>query len=50
MLTSIDADGTKKGFDVELNEAVSSSVSIPIISSGGAGKIEHVETLMEVML
>jgi len=35
MLTSIDKEGTKKGFDIELNRAVSSAVSIPIISSGG---------------
>lgn len=38
MLTSIDAEGTKKGFDLELNEAVANAVSIPVISSGGAGK------------
>jgi len=35
MLTSIDKEGTKKGFDVELNEAVSKAVSIPVITSGG---------------
>ena len=35
MLTSIDKEGTKKGFDIELNQAVSAAVSIPIISSGG---------------
>lgn len=35
MLTSIDKEGTKKGFDIELNQAVSNAVSIPIISSGG---------------
>ena len=35
MLTSIDKEGTKKGFDIELNKAVSEAVSIPIISSGG---------------
>jgi len=37
MLTSIDKEGTKKGYDIELNEIVSKSVSIPIIASGGAG-------------
>ena len=37
LITSIDNEGTKKGFDSELNEKVSSSVSIPVISSGGAG-------------
>jgi len=38
MLTSIDKEGTKKGFDIELNKMVSQIVTIPIISSGGAGK------------
>jgi len=38
MLTSIDKEGTKKGFDIELNKMVSQVVTIPIISSGGAGK------------
>ena len=41
LLTSMDADGTKDGFDLKLTEAVSSSLSIPVIASGGAGKIEH---------
>lgn len=41
LLTSIDADGTKQGYDIELTKAVVSSVSIPVIASGGAGKIEH---------
>lgn len=38
MLTSIDKEGTKKGFDIELNKKVSELVNIPVISSGGAGK------------
>lgn len=41
LLTSMDCDGTKKGFDNELNKAVSSVVSIPVIASGGAGSLEH---------
>jgi len=41
LLTSMDADGTKDGFDVELTRAVSEAVSIPVIASGGAGKVEH---------
>lgn len=41
LLTSIDRDGTKKGFDCELTAAVSSAVSIPVIASGGAGTFEH---------
>src|SRR5262249_23992922 len=41
LLTSIDRDGTKAGFDCELTAAVSSAVSIPVIASGGAGSTEH---------
>lgn len=41
LLTSMDADGTKDGFDLRLTRAVSELVSIPIIASGGAGKKEH---------
>lgn len=42
LITSMDHDGTKKGYDVDLYEAVSKKVSIPIIASGGAGSIEHI--------
>jgi cyclase len=41
LLTSIDRDGTRAGFDCELTSAVSSAVSIPVIASGGAGTFEH---------
>jgi imidazole glycerol-phosphate synthase subunit HisF len=41
LLTSIDRDGTRSGFDCELTAAVSSAVSIPVIASGGAGAFEH---------
>lgn len=41
LLTSIDRDGTKKGFDCELTAAVSKAVSIPVIASGGAGTLDH---------
>jgi len=41
LLTSMDADGTKDGYDIELTRAVSEAVSIPVIASGGAGKLEH---------
>ncbi len=41
LLTSMDADGTKVGYDNELNKAVSDAVDIPVIASGGAGKLEH---------
>jgi cyclase len=41
LLTSIDRDGTKSGFDCPLTAAVSTSVSIPVIASGGAGNLDH---------
>lgn len=41
LLTSMDADGTKAGYDLELTRAVSSVVNIPVIASGGAGCLEH---------
>lgn len=41
LLTSIDRDGTRSGFDCELTAAVASAVSIPVIASGGAGTFEH---------
>ena len=40
LLTSMDGDGTKKGYDIPLTKAVASHVSIPVIASGGAGKLE----------
>ncbi len=42
LLTSMDADGTKAGFDNELNSAISSSVDIPVIASGGAGSMKDI--------
>ena len=41
LLTSMDADGTKAGYDLELTRAISSVVKIPVIASGGAGTMEH---------
>ncbi|MDD6175097.1 MAG: imidazole glycerol phosphate synthase subunit HisF [Firmicutes bacterium] len=41
LLTSMDCDGVKNGYDLELTRAVSESVGIPVIASGGAGKMEH---------
>lgn len=41
-LNSIDADGTKDGYELELNKLIASSVSIPVIASGGAGTAEHI--------
>jgi len=48
LLTSMDADGTKKGYDIPLTRAVSEAVEAPVIASGGAGELEHLyEVLME---
>ena len=41
LLTSMDCDGTKNGYDIELTKAVSEAVSIPVIASGGAGNLQH---------
>ena len=41
LLTSIDRDGTKDGYDIELTQAIVDSVNIPVIASGGCGKPEH---------
>lgn len=41
LLTSMDCDGTKSGYDIELTKAISDAVSIPVIASGGAGNKEH---------
>ncbi len=41
LLTSMDCDGTKAGYDIELTKAISQAVSVPVIASGGAGSLEH---------
>jgi cyclase len=41
LLTSMDADGTKAGYDLELTRTITSSVTVPVIASGGAGTLEH---------
>ena len=41
LLTSMDRDGTRRGFDLELTEAISDAVTVPVIASGGVGSIEH---------
>ncbi len=41
LLTSMDKDGTREGFDLELTRAVASSVAVPVIASGGVGSLEH---------
>ena len=41
LLTSMDCDGTKAGYDIELTRTIAESVGIPVIASGGAGTLEH---------
>ena len=48
LLTSMDADGTKSGYDLDLTRAVSEAVSIPVIASGGAGKLEHLSDVLSM--
>ena len=48
LLTSIDADGTRAGYDLELTAAVSDAVDIPVIASGGAGNAQHVADALGV--
>jgi cyclase len=46
LLTSVDQEGTRKGFDVELTHAVSTLVSVPVIASGGAGTLDHLKQVV----
>ena len=46
MLTSMDADGTKNGFDIEMTAAVSAIVDVPVIASGGCGSPEHIRQVL----
>ncbi|MDP8911272.1 MAG: HisA/HisF-related TIM barrel protein, partial [Actinomycetota bacterium] len=48
LLTSIDADGTRAGYDLELTTAVADAVTVPVIASGGAGESRHVAEVLEV--
>ncbi|AHC51794.1 imidazole glycerol phosphate synthase [Sulfolobus acidocaldarius SUSAZ] len=48
LLTSIDRDGTREGYDIEITELISKSVNIPIIASGGAGKIDDFLGILKV--
>lgn len=47
LLTSMNADGTKQGFDIELNKAVSNITNVPVIASGGCGTLEHFHEVFE---
>lgn len=48
LLTSIDRDGTKKGFDVELTKRISQNVTVPVIASGGAGSLEDFVNILTI--
>ncbi|MEA2081701.1 MAG: imidazole glycerol phosphate synthase subunit HisF [Elusimicrobiota bacterium] len=47
LLTSMDKDGTQSGFDTELTAAVSGAVGVPVIASGGAGKLSHLKDVLD---
>jgi cyclase len=47
LLTSMDADGTKAGFDLSITEQISRAVNVPVIASGGAGTMEHIKEAFE---
>jgi len=47
LLTSMDRDGTREGYDIELTRAVADAVSIPVIASGGAGTLEHLREALD---
>src|SRR5207302_113583 len=46
VLNSIDADGTRAGFDLEITKRVSEAVGVPVVASGGAGKLEHMADVL----
>jgi cyclase len=47
LLTSMDTDGTLSGYDIELTRTIAETVNVPIIASGGAGKLEHFATVLK---
>jgi cyclase len=47
VLNSIDADGTKQGFDIEITRSVSRAVGVPVVASGGAGSLDHMADVLE---
>ena len=47
LLTSMDCDGTKKGYDLELTRTISQALTIPVIASGGAGNLEHLYEVLD---
>ena len=47
LLTSMDADGTKQGFDLPMLQAVNEIIDVPLIASGGCGNIQHIEDVLK---
>ncbi len=47
VLNSIDADGTKAGYDLVITKRISESISVPVVASGGAGNLEHMAQVLE---
>jgi cyclase len=47
VLNSIDADGTKAGYDIEITRRISESVGVPIVASGGAGNLDHMVDVLK---
>ena len=50
LITSVDKEGTQKGFDIELIKQISNTVNVPVIVSGGMGKIEHLKEILKLEL
>ncbi len=48
LLTSMDCDGTKNGYDIELTRKISDSVNVPVIASGGAGTLKHISDVLSL--
>jgi cyclase len=48
VLNSIDADGTREGYDIEVTRRVSEAVGVPVVASGGAGKLSHMADVLEL--
>ena len=49
LVTSMDTDGTKSGFDIELTKKITEAVSIPVIASGGGGALPHFKDVFELV-
>ena len=48
LVTSMDKDGTKSGYDIELTKAISNCTTIPVIASGGAGTCDHIADALDI--